>query len=251
MSDKFNWERGPGLPELNKDEVHIWCASQHQSEADFNRLRSTLSEDETVKANKYVFEKDQVASIVARGLLRTLLGAYLKRDPKSFHFVEVGNGKPALKRGEFDPHLYFNISHSGTMVLYGFTYINPIGVDIELKRPLEDALQISESYFSENEKEALRNLSPEKQHEGFFNCWSRKEAFIKVYGEGLSRELDSFDVSLRPGEPARLLSIEGNSDQANQWTLEDLNPIDEYAAAYCIEATPDSKSCFLWQGFEH
>lgn len=244
--ENCRWNTPDTFPILADDEIHVWCASLLQPPGVFDKLQGVLSPEERKRAAQFIFEKDRNASIVARGLLRTLLGAYLETDPATLRFTAIGNDKPALPPMPGRRPLYFNTSHSGNMVLYGFTRLGEIGVDTEQKRPLEDALGIAESYFSQSEKIALRALPDRLKSDGFFNCWSRKEAFIKTYGKGLSLALDSFDVSLAPHEEARLLSIDGSPEKAGHWTLGELTPAPDYAAAFCIEAKPNRVSCFSW-----
>ncbi len=136
----IRWSVGPSRPELGQDEIHFWCAHSRQSAETLARLRGLLSEDERAKAAAFVFEKDQNTSIVARGVLRTLLGMYLRREATEIRFDVMGNDKPVLSHGE---PLYFNVSHSGDKVLLGFTRAGELGVDIEWVREMNEAVQIA------------------------------------------------------------------------------------------------------------
>jgi len=240
------WETITDFPVLGNEEVHLWCATLRPAPATLERMRKHLNEEEAERADKFVFDRDREAYTQARGLLRVLLSRYLGKEPGDIVFATVGNGKPALPDSGDGPALEFNVSHSGDLALYGFTRLSEIGVDIEKRRELKDALQIAESYFSPGERAALRELTPGEQARAFFNCWSRKEAFIKTRGEGLSRPLDSFDVSLRPGEKVALLSADGNSGEG--WTLDEPpSPDPDYALAYCLPAVPEKIRGFRWQ----
>jgi 4'-phosphopantetheinyl transferase len=105
---------------------------------------------------------------------------------------------------------------------------------------------IAERFFSIKENAVFRALPESKKKEAFFNCWTRKEAFIKAIGDGLSRPLDKFDVSLVPGEPSRLLRIEGDSKAASAWTIQELKPAFGFAAAIAVEARRWQLHCWQW-----
>ena len=174
------------------------------------------------------------------------MGSYLNIQPGDVKLSTEQNGKPVLACSTDSNSLYFNTSHSQSIVLYGFTYLDEIGVDIEFKRTFKDMMQISERYFSQAENEILINLPEFNRAEGFFNCWTRKEAFIKTHGEGLSRSLKSFDVSILPETEAKLMSVDGSSEKAREWSLIQLNVAESYAAAACIKGIPGEISCFTW-----
>ncbi len=154
--------------------------------------------------------------VARRGILRELIGSYLDCDPAGVAFVHNAYGKPAIAQSD----LRFNLSHSYGMALYAFCRSADVGCDIERRDPKFAAEQIPERFFSPDEVRALRSLPVNEQTEAFFNCWTRKEAYIKAVGRGLSIALDSFNVSLVPGEAAALLrGCEGWSVQSFEPTL--------------------------------
>jgi 4'-phosphopantetheinyl transferase len=220
---------------LSSDEVHVWQAFLEREESHFNELAQTLSENERLKAKRFYFQKDQRRFVVTHGILRNILGRYLNVEPNRLKFSYGSHGKPAID-GVTDGHsLCFNMSHSYGLALFAFAWRRRVGVDVEYVHPMPDAEEIAERFFSPRENAALRTVPAGKKLEAFFNCWTRKEAFLKAIGDGLSRSLDSFEVSLFPGEPARLLSVEGDPQEAFRWYLRALAPASGYMGALAVE----------------
>ena len=151
-------------------------------------------------------------------------------SPDKIGFLVGTNGKPSLA----NKALEFNLSHSGAKAIVGVTTLAPIGVDIEYARAISDMSALAQRFFSPREQQAFENLPAALRPEGFFNCWTRKESFIKATGEGLQRPLDSFDVSLTPNAPARIESIDGDSASAAQWTLRHFSVAPDYIIALAV-----------------
>ena len=164
----------------------------------------TLAADERTKAERYYFERDRLRFIIAHGVLRAILSLYLNESPKRLSFCEGSHGKPALALDSGGDSIRFNMSHSHRMALYAVTRSREVGIDLEFVRCDLEAEQIAERVFSPREIAELRALPAALRRNAFFLCWTRKEAYIKAKGEGLSLPLDQFDVSLIPGEPAAL-----------------------------------------------
>ena len=204
------------------------------------QARRLLSDDERARADRFRFDQHRRQYTVGRGALRTLLASYLGTRPELIRFSYGPRGKPFL-----DPALaagvdglQFNLSNSSEMALVGFVRGTEIGVDIEYLKPMPDCEQISERFFSASEREVLRKLPQAVKEEGFFNCWTRKEAYLKAVGEGLAAPLDSFDVTLAPGDPPRMLTLEGDAERASRWYLQCFRPADQYIGALAIEGGP-------------
>src|SRR5262249_48037202 len=142
--------------------------------------------------------------------------------------------------------LRFNLSHSQNLALYAFALDREVGVDVEAMRPLDDAAEIARRYFSQAENAAFERIVPAQRLEAFFNCWTRKEAFLKATGEGLNRPLDSFDVTLTPGEAAQL-SIAGQTTEGGGWSLYDLNPAPGFRAAVAAAGQGWVVKCWRWR----
>jgi len=227
-----SWSLPPKTLTLANDEVHVWRASLTPKASRVQRFWLTLSADERERAGRFYFQQDRERFITGRGLLRAILGNYLGVEPTQLRFCYGPHGKPALVS---EPGLCFNLSHSEGLALYAVTRGREVGVDLEFLHPDFPYEQIAEHFFSRREISTLLALSPQLRSQGFFNCWTRKEAYIKAKGEGLTLRLDQFDVSLVPGEQATLLFANGDRQELFRWTLQELNPGPGHAAALAVE----------------
>jgi 4'-phosphopantetheinyl transferase len=230
-----------GTP-LADGEVHLWRASLAQTPDALRRLHATLASDESAKAARFHFRRDRDHYVAARGLLRRLLGRYLARPPESLRFSYGAYGKPSLDGAQ---DLRFNLSHSHELALYAFARGRDVGVDVEHMRADFAGDDIAARFFSAREVSMLRALPAAARTRAFFNCWTRKEAYIKARGEGLSHPLDAFDVSLTPGEPAALLGTRGDPRELTRWSLHALDAGEAYAAALVVQGT--GYTLRLWQ----
>ncbi len=208
----------------------MWQAGLDQPAAQVAQYTRLLTPDEQLRANRFHFERDRQRYIVGRGILRTLLGRYLGCAGSELQFSYGLRGKPALTNPVFD----FNLAHSGGLAVIALAYQQEIGVDVEQIRPITDMEQIVQRFFAEQEQADLLTLPVEQRQTAFFNGWTRKEAYLKALGDGLARPLDQFCVSLIPGEPVRLLSINGDTEDASRWLLESFNPAPGYVAAAAV-----------------
>jgi len=221
--------------DLQPGEIHVWSVPLDPAPETVKSLEGLLAPDEIQRAYRFRFERHRRRFIVGRGTLRSLLGAYLQKDPASLSFTYGPKGKPALEEGQAGgTNLKFNLSHSSELGLYGLVQGEELGIDVELLRPMPDAEQIAERFFSQSERETLRTVPGEAKSNAFFHCWTRKEAYIKATGDGLSMPLDRFDVTLLPGEPARMLSAEGDTEMAARWSMVHLDPAPGYIGALAI-----------------
>jgi 4'-phosphopantetheinyl transferase len=240
------WQLPPSELALAGADVHVWRVALDPPADAIAALAHTLSDDESDRAARFHFDRDRIAFIVARGSLRTLAGRYLGEPPARLQLGYRERGKPYLV--EPPGQLRFNVSHSGQHALLCFARAREVGVDIELRRELSDLLALARTAFSPAEYAALCRL-PEAAHpDAFFACWSRKEAFIKATGEGVA-QLAAFDVSLDPGEPARLLRVDGEPPAAPRWSIHDLPAIPGYAAALVVERADGAApglACWDW-----
>jgi 4'-phosphopantetheinyl transferase len=246
MNENQCWLAPTSHPALAGDEVHVWRASLTPPEGQILRLEQTLDSDERNRADRFYFPKDRVAFVVSRGVLRSLLGRYLGAPPAEIQFAYNARGKPACRCDAGPSPLCFNLSHSGQLALYAVARGREVGVDVERNRPLSDFRQIAHRYFSEQETQTLRSLPTDQQEQAFFNCWTRKEAYIKGRGEGLSHPLHAFDVTLAPGEPAALLADRSDPSAAKSWRLQELAPGPGYTAALAAEGQDWRASCWQW-----
>lgn len=221
---------------LEPGEVHVWAVRLDPPREQVERLGRSLAAEEWERASRFRFEKHRRQYVVGRGALRTLLAGYLQglQGPEAVRFRYGPRGKPFLEAPLDAGGLQFNLSNSDELALVGFVIGPEIGVDVEYLRPMSDCEQIAERFFSESERQALRRIPPPKEA-AFFNCWTRKEAYLKAVGEGLAAPLDSFDVTLTPGEPPRMLTLEGDPERASRWFFHHLVPAEPYVGAVAIE----------------
>lgn len=239
-----SWPLPPTRLDLPNDEAHVWCAPLARPAAEVNELASLLAPDELDRALQLRSAAKQCQQIVARGLLRQLLGRYLDLDPRRITFQYGPQGKPHLPAPL--AALHFNISHSHEMALFAFAWNIEVGVDVERVRPFSNDLGFAERYFSAQEVDILRGLSEERRREAFFNAWTRKEAFLKATGEGISSGLDRVEVTLHPDDPPSLVRLNGDTDLAERWLLHALRPAQDYVGALCIPRRSSALSCWSW-----
>jgi 4'-phosphopantetheinyl transferase len=221
---------------LTRD-AYVWCVSLEVDKDSLESFQQLLSEDERNKIKRLRFEKARNNFIAARYYLRLIVAPYLNAEPKDLEFKYGPYGKPLLAEKFESTGTCFNMSHSHGLALYAVTSGRAVGVDIEKVRLDLDCIKIAERYFSPQEVEALRKLPKDKQRQGFFNCWTRKEAYLKAKGEGFSSPADRFQVSLAPGEPAALIGHRLDPSEVSKWSIEDLNVGDVYTAALAVEVT--------------
>ncbi|WP_338247669.1 4'-phosphopantetheinyl transferase family protein [Dictyobacter halimunensis] len=247
------WRSPPALPHLSARTVHLWYAVLEQPKSVVEQLYQTLSTEERARARRFYFEHDRQHFIVGRGVLRDVLGRYIGLDAQQLHFCYGAHGKPALLQLRANDILNFNVSHSHGIALYAVALNRELGVDVEHMRHLADAEQIADNFFSLSERKALRSLMTQDQRtEAFFSCWTRKEAYVKALGNGLSQPLDQFDVSLLPGEAAELLAVQGKPAEVQRWKLQNISlPSSfarQYKAALVVETRPSNDPLIeLWQ----
>jgi 4'-phosphopantetheinyl transferase len=194
-------------------------------------LWQLLSRDEQERAGKFRYAEHRAHYIVARASLRQLLAERLGTAPWAVEFVETKYGKPRLAPVHGSADLEFNLSHSGILALYAFTRGRAVGVDVELIREVPDADDLAERFFSVKETAMLRAFPLERRSLAFLACWTRKEAFIKALGLGLSCPLDAFDVTIDPDAPARITRIEERVDRGANWAMLGFTPYPRYIAA--------------------
>jgi 4'-phosphopantetheinyl transferase len=218
---------------LPENEIHVRLTSLDVSPSSLAELRRTLSPDERERADRYRFEPDQRRSIISRGYLRLLLGKILDLPPDALRFEYDDFGKPWLVPAQ--GLLQFNVSHSGNLILIAIARGRAVGIDVEKIRTDFEMDRVAARFFSANEREKLASISGYDRWEAFFTCWTRKEAYLKAKGVGLSMPLDQFDVSFLPNEEARLLETRPERQEAERWRLAPLAIPLGYVAAVAAE----------------
>jgi 4'-phosphopantetheinyl transferase len=217
--------------DLPLDTVHLWQRPLQITGGDLEACHELLSEEERERAQRYRVERPRSDYILTRGTLRSLLSRYLQRPAQEFSFRYTEYGKPFLIDGS---DLQFNVSHSEGIAVMGFVRAREIGVDVERIRKQSDVEQIAERFFSEYERRSLRKCKGDELHEAFFRCWTRKEAYIKAKGEGLSLPLHQFDVSIEPEPEQALLTTRPDATEAKRWRVINMPVRSGYAAALAI-----------------
>jgi 4'-phosphopantetheinyl transferase len=203
-----------GCTTAKKGQVAVWTAELDKvTETRSGQLVRSLSLDENQRALRFRFERDRNRFVVGRGVLREILGTYLQIDPEKVDFNYGPQGKPYLNEpsGYALGSLYFNVSHSADQAIYALG-LGEVGVDLEYVRPIPEMQALIDQYFSVAERRAFGSVSPEQKLKAFYNCWTRKEAYVKACGDGLLISLDQFDVSIEPELFARLLRVQGTPE---------------------------------------
>ena len=221
---------------LQHDDVHVWLADLNRSAFPARDIDRILSQEERERAARFYLQRDRNDFVAGRAMLRSILGRYLNMDPRHLQFSRGPHGKPELATERGADALCFNIAHSHNVALCAVARGRDIGVDVERVRADVNVDLIAERFFSQREIAALRLLPQEKKLTAFFTCWVRKEAYLKASGDGLSRRLDSFSVSLSPGEPAALLDVPGHPEEVLAWSLRELDLAPSYEAALAVRA---------------
>ncbi|OFW22333.1 MAG: hypothetical protein A3H97_11765 [Acidobacteria bacterium RIFCSPLOWO2_02_FULL_65_29] len=224
-----DWSEPPCAPDLADNEVHLWRAFLDSEHLSLREFEVVLADDERERASRFVFPRDRHRFIRGRGILRAILGQYTQR-PAAVQFVYEPQGKPRLRLGESDPPIRFNLAHSQGLAVYAFSRGREIGTDVEAIRSDVPDEGVAEQFFSSRELAEFRSLPPELRVEGFYLCWTRKEAYLKALGAGLTAPTVTFHVSLTPGRPETLQSAD-----CSRWTLRSFRPCDGYAGAVVAE----------------
>jgi 4'-phosphopantetheinyl transferase len=235
---------------LERNAIHIWRAALDQPQQRLDELRQMLTEDELQRAARFAFAHDRARFTAGRGVLRVILGRYLGVRPEQLCFDYGAAGKPTLAREFAGKDLRFNLSHSHGLALYALTPGRALGVDVERIRADVDVEQVAQVAFAPAEAAELLALPVTQRQQAFFACWTRKEAYVKARGEGLSLPGDQFQVSLAPGAPPKLLRTHWDAPEASRWSLYDLEAGQEYAAALAVEGHNCSVTYLEWPEVE-
>lgn len=240
------WMPPPEQLTLANDEIHVWCFPLDGSALPVTALAALLSADERDRAARFHFEKDRSHYVIAHAVLRQLLSRYTQHAPEQFQFDIGPNGKPSLPTAYGGDRLQFNLSHSHNRALCAVANHRDLGVDLEWIRPLDDLEKIVDKFFSQSEREQLFQLEANLRLTAFYHCWTRKEAYIKACGAGLSLPLDQFDVALLPGQPACFLTINGSASEAQHWFLRGLLPANNFVGAVAVPGSNWTVKCWRW-----
>jgi 4'-phosphopantetheinyl transferase len=229
------WKFPPGELQIFTNEVHIWKAEVQPFRQSLDLFASWLSEEETQRWQRYQAADVRDRFLTARGLLRGIISFYTGQPQVHLSLAVSTFGKPYLSfpRGT---GLEFSLSHSSECILLAFSIGLPLGIDVEKMQQDIDFLMISSKYFSRSENQSILQLPQLLQKQAFFNCWTRKEAYLKGLGAGMHASLTDFSVSVSPNEPAVLLNPLPAYEEGDPWQLFAIDPKTEYAAAAAVQS---------------
>ncbi len=219
---------------LARDEVQLWRVDLAALGEEEPRWRRLLSPDELARADRFHFSRDRQNFVACRAMVRKVLGAYVETNAAELRFAYSSKEKPSLSVPT-GSDVSFNIAHSGGIALLAFTRGRQMGVDVEQIRRDLDPEPIARRFFSSYEQKELALLPPPERLDAFFRCWTRKEAYIKATGDGLSLPLSQFDVSLSADEKDALLATRPDAGEAQRWMLREVSAGSGYAAALCVQ----------------
>jgi 4'-phosphopantetheinyl transferase len=242
--EKDFWDNIDFTPTLQTDTVHVWRTWLDPDEIDLNQIKTSLSKDEHIIANKFHFKHDRHRYMLSHGILREILSQYLFITPESICFSRDETGKPVL---EPNPgQIQFNMSHSGEMALFAFTQRHTVGVDIEHVHPIKDLEATAKLFLSSTEMNPFLNLPQKMRLESFFRAWTRKEALTKAMGRGLAMPLDQLEVGVNPMQRSmfKLSELDGISQET--WQLVDLTPAHHYVGALAMQSVEVSLCFFTY-----
>jgi 4'-phosphopantetheinyl transferase len=220
---------------LSKNQVDIWRIDLAGTPEEIQRCRGLLSSEELLRANRFHLNKHRRRFIVARAAMRQVLSRYLSVAPQDLVFSYSDKGKPEFPDKSQEAEIKFNLSHSCDLALFAVTETHRVGVDIESVNRELAIEEIAERFFSAGEVNTLRATLPGERAEAFFSCWTRKEAYIKAVGHGLSAPLDSFEEAFGRGVPAALLHVRTDPTEARRWSIYDIHVAEGYKAALAVE----------------
>ncbi len=247
MDTSCSWLAPPEALTVIRDEVHVWRASLDIPDEQIEKLLKTLSPDERKRSEKYHFRRDRQNFVAARGILRNILAGYLGTEPEKIIFSYSPYSKPFLSGPFSDRDLSFNLSHAKDLAMYAVTRKRKVGIDIEYPRQEFQWNDIVERCFSSPEKAELLALPEKNRHRAFFTYWTRKEAFLKANGIGLSTEIKDVNVTLKHDRSSYLLRPICALRDDDYWSLIDLNPGFGYLAALAVEGDGLSVRCWQWR----
>jgi 4'-phosphopantetheinyl transferase len=229
------------LTEPSRDEVHVWTIRLDLADWRDSLPPEELSDDELVRAGRFLFERERRRFAICRATLRAILGGYLGTRPGELSFRTGPYGKPHLDPERYGERIRFNVSHSGELALVAVSRERELGVDIEHVRPLDGIDEIVARHFSPGERLALKCVAPTARLAMFYQYWTLKEAYLKACGVGLSRALEEVDVSGACDHPIRLPDVSAVADE-KFWTGRTLDPPPGYVAALVVEGRGGSSA---------
>jgi 4'-phosphopantetheinyl transferase len=240
MSDARPWAHAATPPTLGSSEVHVWRVDLDAPGADGET--ASLSADEHARAARFHFARDRERFLRGHTALRRLLAGYAGREPGALIFTQGAQGKPSLP----GTGLEFNLSHSDGCGVLAVTRGRRVGVDVERIQPDRATLAVARRFFAPAEAAAVAAAAPAERALTFFRCWTRKEAYVKARGEGLSLPLDRFEVPLEPEATRALTLARDDRAEADRWSLRELMPAPDHLGALVVEGGGWTLCAWVW-----
>jgi 4'-phosphopantetheinyl transferase len=233
--DEELWRIPPRNLTRPSSRIDIWRVSVSPGEPCHADPPTMLSADEMERTARFHFAADRMRFVRCRTALRLILALYLKIAPAEIRFRYGPKGKPEIEKCQNPDSISFNTSHSGQFGLIAVTLAGRVGVDVEKVRSSPDWTEIAGRFFSENEYQALLKVPASERERAFFACWTRKEAFIKACGDGLSYSLRDFSVSVAPDAAAAIEEVKPDAKASARWSVVSLPVAEGYAGAVAFE----------------
>lgn len=227
--------------------VDLWHIDASTAVDCIEICRRVLAETEVQRADRFYFQRHRIRFAATRAAMRTILAGYLETAPETIVFSYGAKGKPDLAPGFRESGLKFNLSHSREHALLAVTQCACVGADIEYIDEQFGTDEIANRFFSPQEANTLRAVPAALRPAAFFSCWTRKEAYIKAVGEGLSLPLDSFDVAFGPGVTPKLLRVQSCSQELSRWSMYDVPAPPGFAAALVVEGQKHRLQHRVWE----
>ena len=231
--DEIQWSPGADVDRLRHSEVHLWRTRLQAGDDLRKRLSKVLTADERERADRFRFDVHRGRYVVSRAVLRILLSRYLRRPESEIGIAANAHGKPELL--DQDSDLHFNLSHAGDLGVYAFALGRLVGVDVEETSRDVGFRDLAARFFSLDERLVLDSVSERDLRGAFYECWTRKEAYIKALGLGVTHGLDNFSVGFGPGVPAALLHSEVDDDAPRKWAMRSFLPAPGFVGALAVE----------------
>ncbi len=230
------WSTAASVVPIADREVHLWRIRLDAAADRLDDCARLLSADENEKARRFKFDVHRSRYVVTRATLRTLLSKYLRKPPSDVSILEGRHGKPEI--GSEGEDLEFNLSHSGGLAVFAFGRGRRVGVDIEETGRDVEFRDLAQRFFSEQERAVLRGVPDPDVREAFYECWTRKEAYIKALGLGVTHGLDNFAVAFGPAAEPGILHSDLDPDAARRWSMRSFLPAEGFVGALVAEGRP-------------
>ena len=240
-----NWYSQDSFIDLADNDIHIWLNYLNVHEARIKHLYPLLSNEEKERSERFKFYKHRKAFIASHGFMHTVLANYIDANANEIEFSQAEFGKPSLIEIQNKDNIQFNLSHSGNMAILAVCKHHSVGIDIEFAERKVDWRGISKRFFTMNEQEQLDKLSEEEQRQAFFQVWTRKEAHMKVTGQGLSLAPTQFEVSVPPQSANFIQNLKNKDD--NFYKMQDIILPEMFTDYYaCLSADFDYSETTLF-----